>query len=186
MKLEDVILRGDRASQPAFGSVPVGTLYCVTDEDDIIERSSGAAWESYSPVISGGFPAPISRLVSSAEINSLNSSPIELVPAPGAGKIIVPVKIIYWFTRTTTAFTADPTIRTRYAGIATDLFSGVSFFMTTASAGETFRTLEPTDYNFGYGGSDPRNAAIQLSASVNNTTGTGTLKVGLAYYILEP
>ena len=47
MKLEEVILRGTRAGQPAANSVPVGTLYYVTDET-IIERSTGAAWESYS------------------------------------------------------------------------------------------------------------------------------------------
>lgn len=55
MKLEDVILRGDRASQPAANAVAVGTLYAVTDEDTIVERSTGAAWESYSPPNSSGF-----------------------------------------------------------------------------------------------------------------------------------
>jgi hypothetical protein len=51
--LEDVILRGDRASQPAANTVGAGTLYCVTDEGDIIERSTGAAWQSYSPSAGG-------------------------------------------------------------------------------------------------------------------------------------
>jgi len=47
MKLEDVILRSTRALQPAFGTVPVGTLYFVTDES-VLERNSGIVWESYS------------------------------------------------------------------------------------------------------------------------------------------
>lgn len=46
-KLEEVIQRGTRAAQPAANSVPVGTLYFVTDEF-VIERSSGSAWESFS------------------------------------------------------------------------------------------------------------------------------------------
>lgn len=46
-KLEEVIQRGTRAGQPAATAVPVGTLYFVTDEL-IIERSTGAAWQSYS------------------------------------------------------------------------------------------------------------------------------------------
>lgn len=62
MNLEDVILRDDRASQPAANTVPSGTLYCVTDEDNIIERSTGAAWEAYSPTPS--LPKSISVLTS--------------------------------------------------------------------------------------------------------------------------
>lgn len=53
MKLEAVILRGTRASQPAATTVPVGTLYGVTDEANIVERSSGSAWQAYSPSAAG-------------------------------------------------------------------------------------------------------------------------------------
>lgn len=48
------VLRGDRASQPAAASVVVGAIYCVTDEGNILERSTGAAWEAYSPDAGGG------------------------------------------------------------------------------------------------------------------------------------
>lgn len=52
-KLEDVILRDTRANQPAATTVGAGTLYFVTDED-VTERSSGTAWESYSGGGGGG------------------------------------------------------------------------------------------------------------------------------------
>ena len=45
--LASVIQRGTRAAQPAATTVPVGTLYFVTDES-VTERSTGAAWQSYS------------------------------------------------------------------------------------------------------------------------------------------
>jgi hypothetical protein len=48
------VLRGNRASQPAAASVVVGCLYAVTDEGNIVERSTGAAWEAYSPDAGGG------------------------------------------------------------------------------------------------------------------------------------
>jgi hypothetical protein len=51
--LDDVIQRGPRASQPAATAVVPGTLYSVSDEGAIIERSTGTAWEPYSPVPSG-------------------------------------------------------------------------------------------------------------------------------------
>lgn len=53
MALPSTILqRGTRASQPAATAVLAGTVYCVTDESDILEQSTGAAWVAYSP--SGG------------------------------------------------------------------------------------------------------------------------------------
>lgn len=52
MKLEDVILRDTRANQPAANTVAAGTLYYVTDEE-VTERSSGSAWESYSDADTG-------------------------------------------------------------------------------------------------------------------------------------
>lgn len=53
MKLEDVIQRDTRANQPLATLVPTGTIYFVTDEL-LLERSSGTAWETYSPAGGGG------------------------------------------------------------------------------------------------------------------------------------
>lgn len=53
-KLEDVVLRGDRASQPVATGVAVGTIYGVTDEGNILERSNGTTWDPYSPSVAGG------------------------------------------------------------------------------------------------------------------------------------
>jgi hypothetical protein len=49
--LDDVILRGTRAAQPAAAAVVPGTLYSVTDEGYRVERSDGAAWAIY---VAGG------------------------------------------------------------------------------------------------------------------------------------
>ena len=47
VQLAAVIQRGTRAAQPAADTVCTGSLYYVTDEE-VIEQSSGTAWESYS------------------------------------------------------------------------------------------------------------------------------------------
>lgn len=47
--LATTIARGTRASQPAAASVSIGSLYCVTDEGNIVERSNGATWDAFSP-----------------------------------------------------------------------------------------------------------------------------------------
>ena len=44
-KLEDVIQRGTAAAKPAATAVAVGTLYYVTDTNEL-QRSNGASWES--------------------------------------------------------------------------------------------------------------------------------------------
>jgi len=46
-RIRDIILRNTRASQPAANTVDVGTLYFVTDEE-VVERSNGTSWDSYS------------------------------------------------------------------------------------------------------------------------------------------
>lgn len=47
LQVSDIILRDTRANQPAATSVPVGTLYYVTDEETT-ERSNGTIWETYA------------------------------------------------------------------------------------------------------------------------------------------
>ncbi len=42
--LATVVARGTRAGQPAAASLPIGSLYYVTDEN-ILERTTGAAWQ---------------------------------------------------------------------------------------------------------------------------------------------
>lgn len=49
MNLEDVLLRGTRASQPLAANVATGTLYYVINEG-VIEQSNGTSWLSYSSV----------------------------------------------------------------------------------------------------------------------------------------
>jgi len=121
--------------------------------------------------------------LTAVQIRALNSSPQTLVAAPGGNKIVVPVRVQYWVTRTATAYSADPTFSIRWAGAVTELFTPVGFFLATASAGDTFRNLVALEINTGYAGVDPRNAAVQIRTAADVTTGTGTMKVSMLYYI---
>lgn len=47
--VSEIHLRGLRSAQPAASSSNNGFIYCVTDENDILERSNGSAWQAYSP-----------------------------------------------------------------------------------------------------------------------------------------
>lgn len=47
--LQTVVARGTRANEPAASSLPIGSLYFVTDENKV-ERSNGTTWDSFSSV----------------------------------------------------------------------------------------------------------------------------------------
>ena len=53
MRVSDVIAYDTRANQPAATTVPIGTLFCVSDEVGAVERSNGTTWNS---VGGGGSP----------------------------------------------------------------------------------------------------------------------------------
>ena len=58
MNLEQALLRDTRANQPLATLAGTGALFCVTDEDNIVEQSDGSAWNPYSPTSgSGGISA---------------------------------------------------------------------------------------------------------------------------------
>jgi hypothetical protein len=65
-RLEDVILIDTRGNQPAATTVSVGTLFCVTDEGDIVERSNGTTWDAYSPTPGAGGTTTIGITVDGA------------------------------------------------------------------------------------------------------------------------
>lgn len=46
---QNYVTYGTRAEQPTGRPVPVGALYCVADEGNIIERWTGVSWTPYSP-----------------------------------------------------------------------------------------------------------------------------------------
>lgn len=59
---QDYVLRGTRADQPVGSTVVIGTLYCVTDESNKLERWNGSSWDAYSPISSGDVTGPSSSV----------------------------------------------------------------------------------------------------------------------------
>lgn len=72
-RIEDVILRGTRAAQPAATTVAPGVLYFVTVEN-VLERSNGTIWESYS-----------GSVTSSAFVTSMSGFALSMFDDGGGG-----------------------------------------------------------------------------------------------------
>jgi hypothetical protein len=73
-----LIQRGTRAAQPAATAVPTGTLYFVTDEL-VTERSSGSAWQTYSP--GGGAAAALVKI--QQIVTAASQATVDFTSIPG-------------------------------------------------------------------------------------------------------
>lgn len=94
--LDDVILRGTRAAQPLASAVVAGTLYGVTDEGNLVERSSGTAWQAYSPIggalaahhathePGGTDPMAVDAVAATGSLRTLGTGPQQAAPGNDA------------------------------------------------------------------------------------------------------
>jgi hypothetical protein len=129
----------------------------------------------------------VSRVaISSAQLLDIVASPVEIVPAPGAGKIAVILGIISKFTFVTTAYsTVTSTTRLYYgdpsrgdtANIGTGFFSSL-LTSTISVSGIDFADNNILDTTL-------ENSSIVLSnTNTDPTLGDGTLTISVAYIIL--
>jgi hypothetical protein len=133
-----------------------------------------------------GFPLQVGISLTAAQINALNTSPVTLVPAPGAGLSLVLEGIVIEVNRTATAFTGGGAVGPVYAG-ATGTFLTANQVaaadVTTGGAGQVTRYLTPAAPAGGL--AITANTAIQLfAATANFAAGTGTIKAYVTYSIV--
>jgi hypothetical protein len=120
--------------------------------------------------------------ISDANIKALNSTPLTLVNAV-ASKIIMPIMLTMEKGPWTNAYSANPSVSLRWAGIAADLVSSFgSSFGGTGFAGATGMNNSPSWTSTGV------NKALQLRStaditSVGDTTGN-TAVFRFVYYII--
>lgn len=145
-----------------------GSQVLVGDQGDL--GTPGAAGAD-------GVCAAATVTLSSANLLALNATPIDLVAAPGAGKILVPIRVTLEHIFNTTGYAVSGNLQLQYnggGGIAT-LIAPAGLLDTAASqaaapAAPTLNALTSASIN----------KSLQLKASAALTTGDGTLKV--TYY----
>jgi hypothetical protein len=125
--------------------------------------------------------------LSSADILALHTTPKELLPAPGAGKINVVDEVIFSFTTGSVAYTGTGILRVLYTGDTTTNYLtnyGPAAVLTNSS----YRIIGV------YPNAEANTEYTLLTAGINNgvtlgtnsafITGDGTLKVFIKYRIL--
>jgi len=126
--------------------------------------------------------------LSEAQIEAWSSSPIQIIAAPGGGKILVPL-FVYVQMFVTSIYTSNPSMKFVYGTNTTSLLStsiptSLSVVTNTLRGDIAATGLSFSDYSI----FDPRNKAINLKGSSDPTgggTGAVTGIVNMAYVTFD-
>jgi hypothetical protein len=124
-------------------------------------------------LLGAGTILTVERTISSSEILNLFSSPITLIPAPGVGKVIVPISIL---TKLFFGGTAYSNTQLNYTMAGNNMSVLFSFINNAASR----LNLSNVSFNTSTG---VENSPFLLIGVANPTLGNGTMKV-IVYYAI--
>jgi len=151
-----------------------------------IIQDSGFAANSFATV--AGSVTAVTVGLSEAQFEALNTTPITLVAAQGANKVIMPVA--WWMeTNVTTAYPNNPIFSLAYASYPTlNILTTVTMTINGAAPATRLQVGQnnnPTDRLFTYGTNDPRNMALVIRANADpDAAGAATAKIHLAYVVM--
>lgn len=118
--------------------------------------------------------------ITSAQFLAIETTPVELVAAPGAGKGIVVDKVVVKLDYAGTAYAAGADLNFKYtndSGTATTDAIGEAFFTATADAMYTANSVSATV---------TMNAALVASCTTTAyTTGNSPIQVAVFYHIID-
>lgn len=152
---------------------------------EVVYDATNTRWELLNPVGSSNIIRATKINVTSAQVLQLNSTPVELIAAPGAGKAIFLVSAAASMTFNSIAYSANGTlqIRTDTATAAQMTWGGNGFLfssVTTASRG-TYAINSSTT-----GTQVISNKALNLSVDTGNpANGNSDISIYLTYQIID-
>lgn len=116
-----------------------------------------------------------SKTLSNAEILTSNASPVTLISAPGAGKILVPCGLWAWkLVYGSAAFATNTTYRFQYNGASSGIGSSTGTYSDTNSVYDIWTMASLTNYT----PATIENKAIEFFTETGNPTGgTGSTMI---------
>ncbi len=121
----------------------------------------------------------ITVTIPSASILTGNSAPFELIPAPGAGKIINVLSAVSKIIFGTVAYATNPNYNIRY-----NLTTATLFQTSALNYSQTKYNVETRDAPGGLNAADIENTSIVFFVQTGNpTAGDGTITISLQYII---
>jgi hypothetical protein len=173
----DVLVRSDAANLDTLTSVYAGSIAYDTTQKSI-KVHDGAQWQS----LSFGLTKDTSITIASAAVLTLNSSPVTIVPAPGAGYAIEVISASAKMVYNSVAYATNTTIQVESNGATTPQFrllNGINQTISShrslgryVSANTETQIIENADLMVTVAGGDP-------------TAGDSDIKVYLRYRLIE-
>jgi len=120
--------------------------------------------------------------LTSAQLLSLNTTPVQLVAAPGAGKIIVPVQVVFDYTYGTATYVAG-TFQI-YEDVSSPIYATIGNVLNATSSAIFYRNPSATNTGGGTGKCVDNAPLMAWTTSSDPTTGDGTLKINVYYKIM--
>lgn len=181
------IIRSGASTTPSWSTA---TYPATAGTSGNVLTSDGTNWTSAAP--SGASEILVAKVtLTSAQIKAIRATPIQIIAAPGAGKVIMPVNVYYYYVYAgTNAFTNGQIIapRTVNGATLTGLFEwGLPAASLNGTTSQTmFSGVNPTGAQTT--STDVINKAvvmINLGASeiTGNAANDNTLEVAIVYYI---
>lgn len=136
--------------------------------------------------ISDGVVTTVVRNFTEAEIESLGTTPIEIIPAQGGSIVAIP---IMWAIdlNIAAAYGDSPALRLRYDGDNTDLCTAIATGLGSATGRHTHADA-PNTVNISGASGSPRNTLVEVSLAsdpVDPGTGSATMRVQVWYLLAD-
>lgn len=141
------------------------------------DASGNASWQA----IGGGAVQSATVTLSSAQILSLHTTPINLVAAQGANTFILPIALTVQYTYGTTDYVTDDSLRFTYDGVVwTQIGSALAPSQNVFYIRNQLQNVGAQGQNF------YDNANFQVTTpSSNPTGGDGTVKITVLYSVIN-
>lgn len=172
-----------------WDSSGVAALVATGTSGQVLTSNGAGAAPTFQTAGGGASPAEaqaITVTLSSANIMAMFGTPVTLIPAPGAGKLIQVDEVVVSFIYNSIAYANGSELRIRYSGSGTDLFS------TIADTGPMRGTASFINAALAIGGAGGTIAVTSLTNTAIVATNTGsaftdgnsTMKIFLRYRII--
>lgn len=131
-----------------------------------------------------GVAAEVQTSLSAAQILAMRATPVTIVPAPGASKIILVESITLKMVRTSTQFASGGAVEYRYTdGSGAKVTADMSSTLVTGAAGTAYASCAGVTTEL----TPVANAAVVITNATGAfTTGTGTGVVTCKYRVVVP
>jgi hypothetical protein len=166
---------GTLAGKAGFGSIIISTLTGLGYQNQNTKASP-----TWVAVFGAQATQSVEADLSAAQLTTLNSVPVAIAAAPGAGKIRLFESLLFSFTFNSVQFTGGGAVQLQYHGASTNLMSStIAAALITGNANGT-RQFIPAATASGIVG--VTNAALELAAATADfAAGDSTAKAFLKY-----